>query len=285
MPSSPDSTGSASGSPSRRGALALAASTFLLCTLLGLGAALGIYPRSGPTYESTAKLFVRYIVTLPADQEFPNPNDSAMLDAQVELLRSHGVALKVVDQIGPERIREGATREEAATAIREGLYADISKGDSGVIKLRFRHRDGALAVEALHSLIDKYGIATLEIHGPSKQYILAVEKIDQKRIELLTIEEELEQLREDPLSSQEEIKALEGRKTQQAEELQLLEQVAREEMKKKSSAKIPNISVIEMPTPARKVFVRPHWQLIALGASGPMVGLVLALMIVAPKRA
>src|SRR5215467_7984463 len=100
--------------------------TIVFCTLLGLGAAAAYYFLFPPTYQSNAKLLVRYVLERSGVDSIDNtakPNQSSsgtgkttdsIIDAEVQILTSWDLAVQVAEAIGPKRL--GASSNAAAAS-------------------------------------------------------------------------------------------------------------------------------------------------------------------------
>src|SRR4030095_12989435 len=85
----------------------------LICSAIGIGAAVFMYRSEVPPYQSEAKLLVRYIIS---DSKASNPTGGAtskivadergqsIMITETEILNSVDLAAQVADNIGPEQI-------------------------------------------------------------------------------------------------------------------------------------------------------------------------------------
>ncbi len=155
--------------------------TIVLCSLLGLAAAVGLYFRITPIYESTAKLYVRYIMEQPAGV----PGDSGVqvrsVDArgdglmvtEAEILGSWDLAQEVAARVGVEDILgiTDATNGlfSAAKVIREGLRIQPS-GKGSVITLTFSSPRPAVAQRTLQEIVNRYRERHIAAHSSEGSY-------------------------------------------------------------------------------------------------------------------
>jgi uncharacterized protein involved in exopolysaccharide biosynthesis/Mrp family chromosome partitioning ATPase len=142
----------------------------------GLIAALLVRAIMPAPYQSEAKLFIRYVM----DSKSLNPmgGDSkvvqsltdqgdAIINGELEILKSLDLANEVAKEIGPQRILgqgAGTNEQRAGLAIRNGLQVDPPQRGS-VIKLAFKHSDQFLVQDVLNKVIDVYFKKHVEIHG------------------------------------------------------------------------------------------------------------------------
>jgi len=103
----------------------------ILCSAIGLAAALALYRFQPPPYQSEAKLFIRYVtegkaLSAPGDDAktiSPQRGDT-IINSELQILTSLDLAKQVATAIGPERILGKAGVENAATI----ASVEISKG-------------------------------------------------------------------------------------------------------------------------------------------------------------
>src|SRR6516162_9068313 len=113
--------------------------TIVFCTLLGLGAAAAYYFLFPPSYQSDAKLLVRYVLERSGVDSIDNttkPNQSlggsgkttdSIIDAEVQILTSWDLAVQAAEALGAKRL--GADSKEAAAGrISSGLTVTSNKG-------------------------------------------------------------------------------------------------------------------------------------------------------------
>jgi polysaccharide biosynthesis transport protein len=137
----------------------------LFSVLLGIGAAVAVRYVKPPNYESTAQIYVPYVVEIPV----LNPNDPTagitrtgggemQMSTEVDLLKSFDTALEVVDKIGAEKILAryggGSNRLSAAGVVASGIWVGPPRAMS--LTVTFSHRDGELVQPVMQAIMDVY---------------------------------------------------------------------------------------------------------------------------------
>ena len=181
--------------------------TVLLCAALGIAAAAAFYFLNPPTYESQAKLLVRYVTErsavdpVEAEKAAVQANNASdrVLGAEIEILTSWDLAVQVAQAIGPKRLLPGsgqaATENEAARAIISGLTAVSDKG-SNIIFVSYKHKDPQLATLVLQELLSRYFVKHLEVHRSAGAFDFVTQQTDQVKARLNQTEDTLKSLRE-----------------------------------------------------------------------------------------
>ncbi len=180
----------------------------LLCTVTGLLAAGVAYLYLPPTFESHAKLFVRYVVSegpspvRTADDlvmKSPDMRGETIISSEEQILTSFDAVRQVAQTVGPERIlaKAGGGNDPtmAAMVVSNGLTADAPKFSS-VIDLTFRHSDPALVQPVLSEVIAQYLKRHVEIHraaGLVGDFL--AQETDQLRARLAQTEDDLRKAR------------------------------------------------------------------------------------------
>jgi uncharacterized protein involved in exopolysaccharide biosynthesis/Mrp family chromosome partitioning ATPase len=176
--------------------------TITLCALLGIIAAAAFYFLYPHTYESVARLLVRYVLERSAVDPIDNtsrPNltgktTDSIIDAEVQILTSWDLAVQVADAIGPKRL--GASSKEAAAAkIILGLKVTAAK-DSDVISVSYKDRSPAMATLVLQELLSRYFVKHLEVHRSAGAFDFVTQQTDQVRTRLNQTEDALKSLRD-----------------------------------------------------------------------------------------
>ena len=163
--------------------------TIILCSLLGLGAATALYFKMVPSYESTAKLYVRYIM----EQSAGVPGESGMqirsadargeglMATEAEILGSWDLALEVATQIGAEEIlgTSDATNAlfAAAVQVRESLKV-LPSTKGSVIVLTYTSPRPALAQKILEEIVKTYRERHIAAHSSEGSYDNLVRETD-----------------------------------------------------------------------------------------------------------
>jgi uncharacterized protein involved in exopolysaccharide biosynthesis/Mrp family chromosome partitioning ATPase len=177
----------------------------ILFSLLGFaGAGVFLYwDTRSPSYETEAKLLVRYVLERSAVDPYESKVDAsgihgmAVMDAEIEIIKSTDLAIEVADKIGPERILTTTvpppTKVDAAIDIAKNLVVKAERG-SNVIHLRYHHSDPAVTVAVLKQLIESYFEKHLEIHRSTGAFESVARQTDQARSRLSQTEQELNKL-------------------------------------------------------------------------------------------
>ncbi|MBJ7424806.1 MAG: hypothetical protein JHD23_09970, partial [Akkermansiaceae bacterium] len=189
-----------------------------------------------PSYESQAKLMVRYVVERSTvDPEAGGQMMSGGMMTEVEILTSRDTAIEVATKIGPEKLLPGAktvpTASEAASKIHDGLKVESPGIGSNMLYLKYRDTDSKLVAEVLNQAIQTYFRKHLEFHRSTTAFDQVSKQTDEARSKLRLTEEEVNQLKEKSgvLTIEATMKEFESRKraireNQLAAESQLAEQ-------------------------------------------------------------
>ncbi len=177
--------------------------TILLCAAVGIIAAAAFYFLYPPTYESQAKLLVRYVLERSAvdsiDSANARPADVAssndrVIGAEIQILTSWDLAVQVADAIGAKRL--GApSKEAAAGSISSGLQATALKG-SNIIFVSYKNRDPQIATLVLQELLSRYFVKHLEVHRSAGAFDFVTQQTDQVRARLNQTADALKSLRD-----------------------------------------------------------------------------------------
>jgi uncharacterized protein involved in exopolysaccharide biosynthesis/Mrp family chromosome partitioning ATPase len=179
----------------------------LLCAVLGIAAAGGLYVYKKPLYESDSKLLVRYVVErrspIPLGDNSqiraPDSGDAGIINSEIEILRSLDLFAQVAEAVGPAKILKslggGDDKFLAAAMIARGTVVDVPPR-STIIKVTFRHRDPEVIKPVLDALMKEYLRRHGEIHqGLGSLDIVLSQESDQLRSRLNDTEEELRKLK------------------------------------------------------------------------------------------
>jgi uncharacterized protein involved in exopolysaccharide biosynthesis/Mrp family chromosome partitioning ATPase len=180
--------------------------TIMVCAALGIIAAAAVYFLYPPSYESQAKLLVRYVLERsgvdPAEGANPvgPPNDTdRVIGAEMEILTSWDLAIQVAEAIGPKRLLPGSgnsvTEGEAAQAIAVGLKVTSNKG-SNIILVSYKNRDPQMATLVLQELLSRYFVKHLEVHRSAGAFDFVSQQTDQVRARLNQTEDALKSLKD-----------------------------------------------------------------------------------------
>ena len=134
--------------------------------LLGALVATAIWLVRPPTYESTAKIYIPYVITLPG----VNPQDrgtditptmmgaDTVINTEVEMLRSFDTAIEVAKRIGPEKVlaRYGGKTNlvGAAAVIASGIH--VAPPRAMYLSVTLSHRDPDLVQTLLEGVVTAY---------------------------------------------------------------------------------------------------------------------------------
>ncbi len=177
--------------------------SIILCALLGIIAAVAFYFFYPRTYESDAKLLVRYVLERSAVDSIDSSNASAaaaassndrVIGAEVQILSSWDLAMQAADAIGVKRL--GApSKEGGASGIISGLQVTTSKG-SNIISISYQNRSPEMATLVLQELLSRYFVKHLEVHRSAGAFDFVTQQTDQVRARLNQTEDALKSLRD-----------------------------------------------------------------------------------------
>ena len=174
----------------------------ILCTLLGLGAAVTYYELNPPPYGSEAKLFIRYVITEgkslnPRDDSIKTPDQrgETIINTEADILSSVDLANDVVKSITAKKVLAnsggGTDASKAAALVHRGLVVQAQPWSS-VIRLYYENPDLDLVQLVLTETIEAYKKKHVEIHravGIVGDFL--TQETDQLRARLAQTEEEL----------------------------------------------------------------------------------------------
>src|SRR5436190_10306137 len=179
----------------------------LLFSGLGLAAAAALFVVTKPTYQSEAKLLLRYVqesrtaTTVDKDSQIKSPDVAGenIINSEREILNSLDLALQVAEILGPEKILGTAGREtnlvKAAIMIQRGLEVDVPPRSS-IIRLLFSHTDPELAQVILKQLIASYLKKHVELHlGTGDLEKFLAQQTDQLKSRLNTTDDALQKVK------------------------------------------------------------------------------------------
>jgi len=198
--------------------------TIMGCAAVGIIAAAAVYFLYPPSYESQAKLLVRYVLERRGVDPIDGANSAAANDtdkvigAEIEILTSWDLGVQVAEAIGPQRLlppardlfsrlvqaiglnrllpRSGAsaTEGDAAGSVASGLKV-INKG-SNIILISYKNRNPEIATLVLQELLSRYFVKHLEVHRSVGAFDFVAQQTDQVRARLNQTEDALKSLRE-----------------------------------------------------------------------------------------
>jgi uncharacterized protein involved in exopolysaccharide biosynthesis/Mrp family chromosome partitioning ATPase len=201
--------------------------TISICAAAGIIAAAAVYFIYPPSYESEAKLLVRYVMErsaidpVEAEKAAAASNNEAdrVIGAEIEILTSWDLAMQVAKALGPQRLlarpqdlffraaralglerflapsAASTTEAMAARSIVSGLKVTSSKG-SNIILVSFKNRNPEIATLVLQELLSRYFVKHLEVHRSAEAFDFVAQQTDQVRARLNQTEDALKSLRE-----------------------------------------------------------------------------------------
>ncbi len=176
----------------------------LACAALGVIAAIVVNIRWPLTYQSTAKLLVRYVL----DRSTVDPIDGTarsggrgnegVLGSEAEILTSWDLALQVAEALGPQMLLPNAgpnvTKEQAAASVSRGLQVGVRRG-SNIIVLSYQNPRAELTTPVLNELMSRYFTKHLEVHRSAGAFDFVSQQTDQVRSRLNQTEDALRSLK------------------------------------------------------------------------------------------
>src|SRR4051812_11896486 len=172
-------------------------------TVVGLIAAVIVYVRWPATYQSDAKLLVRYVVDRSAVDAIDSSNSASaqsgkMTENEAQILSSWDLATEVAQAIGPKRlcpeIGDDATVDNAAGTVAGGLQVITQRG-SDIIFVGYRNKDPRLVALVLEELVNRYFTKHLEVHRSAAAFDFVTQQADQVRARLSATEDGLRSLK------------------------------------------------------------------------------------------
>jgi uncharacterized protein involved in exopolysaccharide biosynthesis/Mrp family chromosome partitioning ATPase len=180
--------------------------TIIVCAILGISAAAAFYHFYPPSYESQAKLLVRYVLERsgvdPVEAEkagaVANTEADRVIGAEIEILSSWDLAVQVAQAIGPRRLlptTKDPTENQAASSIINGLKLISNKG-SNIILISYKNPNPEMATLVLQELLSRYFVKHLEVHRSAGAFDFVAQQTDQVRTRLNQTEDALKSLKE-----------------------------------------------------------------------------------------
>jgi uncharacterized protein involved in exopolysaccharide biosynthesis/Mrp family chromosome partitioning ATPase len=181
--------------------------TIMICAAVGIIAAAVVYFLFPPSYESEAKLLVRYVLERsgidPVEAEkagaAANTEADRVIGDEIEILTSWDLAVQVAQALGPQRLLPpsgaSATEGEAASSIVSGLKVISNKG-SNIILVSYKNRNPEIATLVLQELLSRYFVKHLEVHRSAGAFDFVAQQTDQVRARLNQTEDALKSLKE-----------------------------------------------------------------------------------------
>ena len=180
--------------------------TIMLFAAMGIIAAAAVYFLYPPSYESQAKLLVRYVLERsavdPVEAEKAGASSSSEADrvigAEIEILTSWDLAVQVAHAVGPKRLlptTKDPTDSGAARSIVANLKVISTKG-SNIIFISYKNNNPEMATLVLQELLSLYFVKHLEVHRSAGAFDFVAQQTDQVRSRLNQTEDALKSLRE-----------------------------------------------------------------------------------------
>src|SRR6476660_822519 len=198
--------------------------TIMGCAAVGIIAAAAVYFLYPPSYESEAKLLVRYVLERSGVDPVEGANSAAatndtVIGAEIEILTSWDLAVQVAQALGPQRLLPpardllshlvqalglkrllppsgpSATEGAAAGSIASVLNVISNKG-SNIILISYKNRNPEIATLVLQELLSRYFVKHLEVHRSVGAFDFVTQQTDQVRARLNQTEDALKSLRE-----------------------------------------------------------------------------------------
>ncbi|MGN6384736.1 MAG: GumC family protein [Verrucomicrobiota bacterium] len=169
-------------------------------TLLGCGAAVGVYFFRPPEYVSESKVLIRYIkddkgpdAAVETDIVRPEARGSSIVSSELEIFQSRDSIVRAVRRIGASKILAkygGGTNELVAAGV---LFSNlkVEGTKSGVIIAELRMKDPDLAQKALDAMVEEYLQRTGEIHRAGGTFDFLQDQTGRIRQSLAAMDEEL----------------------------------------------------------------------------------------------
>jgi Uncharacterized protein involved in exopolysaccharide biosynthesis len=200
--------------------------TIMVCAAIGIIAAAAVYFLYPPSYESQAKLLVRYVLERSGVDPIDGANSASasndtdkVMGAEMEILTSWDLAMQVAQALGPQRLLptpqdllsrvaraiglkrllpptgSSATETDAARSIALGLKVVSNKG-SNIILISYKNRNPEIAALVLQELLSRYFVKHLEVHRSVGAFDFVAQQTDQVRARLNQTEDALKSLKD-----------------------------------------------------------------------------------------
>src|SRR5207249_6851359 len=210
--------------------------TILAFALAGIAIAAAIYFFYPASYESDARLLVRYVLERsgydPVDAISGSSRGSGIsydgvIAAEVSILTSWDLSVQVAEALGPNRVLPNTKAPSvvaAAAVINSGLGTTTAKG-SNIIGVSYQNGKPEVATAVLNELVNRYFTKHLEVHRSAGAFDFVSQQTDQVRGRLGQTEDTLKQLKAKAgiLDLKDSISALNGEAAKTAEQLSIAE--------------------------------------------------------------
>jgi polysaccharide biosynthesis transport protein len=165
-------------------------------TAFGLISAALVYFLYPATYQSQAKLLVRYLVERSEVDAVDNTAGAVgaratvftpPIASEIEILTSWDLAVQVAAAIGPKRLlpkAKGPVSEDAAAGVVEsGLVVTAAK-NGNILFVSYTNSDPKVTTPVLSELVKRYFIKHLEVHRSAGAFDFVTQQTDQVRARL-----------------------------------------------------------------------------------------------------
>ena len=177
----------------------------VLCTLLGLAAALAFYFLSPRSYQSETSLLVKYVLDrnsvdpVDAQTDASGRSGDSLIAAEVAILTSWDLAAQVAEAVGPNRLLAGKPGDhsaaQAAGVILGGLDVRATRG-SNVLVVDYHGPDPALVQPVLAEFVRRYFDKHLEVHRSTQAFDFVSQQRDLVRSRLSDLDFRIQTLEE-----------------------------------------------------------------------------------------
>jgi polysaccharide biosynthesis transport protein len=163
-----------------------------------------LYPR---TYQSQAKLLVRYVVERSAVDAVDNTAGTAGqrgsvftpgIASEIEILNSWDLAVQVAASIGPKQLlpkaKDPVSADAAAGVVSSGLAVTSTKGGN-ILFVSYTNNDPKVTTLVLSELVKRYFTKHLEVHRSAGAFDFVTQQTDQVRARLNQTEDALKPLK------------------------------------------------------------------------------------------
>ena len=177
-----------------------------ILALFGLGAAVTVYMKQKPIYQSEAKLLVRYVMetgSVDTYNRMKSPDgggrgDDPVIINEMEILSSVDLATEVASAIGIEKLLPDSnglvSPSDAAREISSNLLVESVKGGS-VLRVNYKNGNPELSKQVLRELVERYFRKHLEIHRSAAAFDMVSKQAEEVRGRLERTQIELGRLR------------------------------------------------------------------------------------------
>jgi polysaccharide biosynthesis transport protein len=184
----------------------------LLLTCAGIAAAAAVFVKQKPTYQSTAKLLVRYVVETGSVDPYAamkRPGDAGrggdpVILTEIEILKSVDLASEVALSVGLDKLLPGLgevspeDRSEVISGAAGVILSELEvfQGESpNVLHVTYGNMEKDTAKVVLDKLVESYFKKHLDIHRSAAAFDLVDKQTKEVRARLVETEKKLTQLR------------------------------------------------------------------------------------------